>query len=296
MRSTFLSTLLDVAKHNDKIFLLCGDLGYSVLEPFAAAFPQRFLNVGIAEQNMIAVASGLAKEGYNVFVYSLGNFPTLRCLEQIRYDVCYHNLSVKVVAVGGGYSYGPLGTSHHTTEDFGVLRTLPRMRVAAPGDPHETAAITRYYGSLAGPGYLRLNKTGEFCVHQQSLEPVGPTTYCLKKGKKTAVLANGSMLQDVFQDPRFELNQWALFSVPFVKPMDLDWLVGLAQEFEELISLEEHQLSCGFGSALAEGLMDLYSQGKISRVPRLKRVAIPDVFVEHSGSQAYLKATVGLKL
>src|SRR5579871_6353007 len=114
MRTAFIQKLLEMAQTNERVFLVCGDLGYSVLEPFAQRFPDRFLNAGVAEQNMTGMAAGLAKEGYNVFTYSIGNFPTLRCLEQIRYNVCYHQLNVKIVAVGGGFAYGPLGTSHHT--------------------------------------------------------------------------------------------------------------------------------------------------------------------------------------
>src|ERR1700712_4450462 len=118
MRTAFIDQLTEEAKKNDKVFLLVGDLGYSVIEEFAELFPDRFLNVGIAEQNMTGIAAGLAMEGYTVFTYSIGNFPTLRCMEQIRYDVCYHNLNVKIVAVGGGYAYASLGPSHHATEEL----------------------------------------------------------------------------------------------------------------------------------------------------------------------------------
>ena len=136
MRTAFIEQLIKEAESNKKIFLLVGDLGYSVVEPFAEKYPDRFLNVGIAEQNMTGVAAGLAMEGYNVFTYSIGNFPTLRCMEQIRYDVCYHNLSVKIVAVGAGYAYGSLGASHHTTEDVAMMRSIPNMEIISPCDPN----------------------------------------------------------------------------------------------------------------------------------------------------------------
>ena len=145
MRTAFISQLIVEAKANENIFLLVGDLGFSVVEPFADLFPDRYLNVGIAEQNMAGIAAGLAIEGYCVYIYSIGNFPTLRCMEQIRYDICYHNLNVKIVAVGGGYAYGPLGASHHATEEIGMIRTLPNMIVCAPGDPIETKAITKIF-------------------------------------------------------------------------------------------------------------------------------------------------------
>ncbi|HMV27734.1 MAG TPA: transketolase, partial [bacterium] len=127
MRTAFIQQLMSEAKRDERVFLLVGDLGYSVVEPFAESFPDRFLNIGVAEQNMAGIAAGLAKEGYIPFIYSIGNFPTLRCLEQIRYDICYHALGVKIVSVGGGFAYGALGASHHGTEDLGILRTLPSM-------------------------------------------------------------------------------------------------------------------------------------------------------------------------
>ena len=143
MRTAFIEELIAQARIHPEVFLVVGDLGYGVVEPFAREFPERFLNAGVAEQNMTGIAAGLAREGYNVFTYSIANFPTLRCMEQIRYDVCYHEMSVKIVAVGGGYAYGPLGPSHHATEDLGMLRVIPNMVVAAPGDPVETRVVTR---------------------------------------------------------------------------------------------------------------------------------------------------------
>src|ERR1043165_2424780 len=134
MRTAFINELVLLARTNPKIFLVVGDLGFSVVEPFAKEFPDRFLNAGVAEQNMTGVAAGLASEGYHVFTYSIGNFPTLRCLEQIRNDVCYHELPVTVVAVGGGLAYGNLGYSHHAVQDLAVMRSLPRLTILAPAD------------------------------------------------------------------------------------------------------------------------------------------------------------------
>jgi len=165
MRNIFINTLCDLAEKAEDVFLLCGDLGYSVLDTFAEKFPNRCLNVGISEQNMITVASGLSAEGYNVFCYSIGNFPTLRCMEQIRYDVCYHNANVKVVAVGAGYAYGPLGVSHHTTEDIAMLRSLPGMLLCSPADPIEARLAADFMVRKNGPGYVRINKSGESNVH-----------------------------------------------------------------------------------------------------------------------------------
>jgi transketolase len=161
MRTTFIQTLCEIAERDERVWLLTADLGYSVLEPFAERFPSRFLNVGVAEQNMIGVAAGLAHSGKMPFVYSIANFPTLRCFEQIRNDVCYHEANVKIVAVGGGFAYGAQGYTHHGVEDLGVMRLLPNMIVVAPGDPVETRGATLAMAAHRGPCYLRLGKARE---------------------------------------------------------------------------------------------------------------------------------------
>src|SRR5437879_1465688 len=165
MRDTFVSALLELARKDTRISLLTGDLGFGVLDKFSSELPRQYVNVGVAEQNMTGVAVGMALTGRIVFTYSIGNFPTLRCLEQIRNDVCYHEANVKVVTVGGGFAYGGLGISHHATEDLAVMRALPNMVVVAPGDPVETDAATRAVALGRGPSYLRLGRAGERAVH-----------------------------------------------------------------------------------------------------------------------------------
>ena len=170
MRTAFIDQLIKETRKNDKIFLLVGDLGYNVIEPFANEFPNRFRNVGIAEQNMAGVAAGLAMSGFNVYFYSIGNFPTLRCIEQIRNDIAYHHANVKVVAVGGGYAYGDLGATHHATEALGMLRTIPDMVVCSPSDPIETRALTTLSSTYEGPMYIQLGKAGEKLIHENELK------------------------------------------------------------------------------------------------------------------------------
>lgn len=296
MRTAFIQQLVEEAKINDKIFLLVGDLGYSVVEPFAELFPDRFLNVGIAEQNMTGIAAGLAMEGYNVFTYSIGNFPTLRCMEQIRYDVCYHNLNVKIVAVGGGYSYGPLGTSHHTTEDLGMLRVIPNMSVCAPGDPVEARKITTMLCNSTTPAYLRLGKAGEPKVHDEELEIKWGKMIEVKQGTKTAVLSTGGILKYCSDFITENNNSWGLYSVPFVKPLDSDTLIDICQQYEEIITIEEHQKTGGLGSAVLESINELKNQKKIVTPPTIRVVAIPDIFIGFAGTQDYLREVVGLNL
>jgi len=289
MRTAFITQLITEARKNEKVFLVVGDLGFSVVEPFAKEFPARFLNAGVAEQNMTGIAAGLAMEGYTVFTYSIGNFPTLRCMEQIRYDVCYHNLNVKIVAVGGGYVYGPLGASHHATEELGMLRTIPNLTVCAPGDPVETRAITSSIIKHSGPCYLRLGKAGEPIVHKNEIEVGFGKLLKVIEGKKTAILSTGAMLKYSYDFIQNNELKWGLYSFPFIKPLDLEGLKTINDNYVKIITIEEHQRSSGFGSAILEGYNILEETNKISKCPKIKRIAIPDQFIGIAGSEAYLR-------
>jgi len=297
MRNTFVNTLYDLAGEAENVFLLCGDLGYSVLEPFAKKFPSRFLNVGIAEQNMIAVASGLSQEGYNVFCYSIGNFSTLRCMEQIRYDVCYNNANVKVVAVGAGYAYGPLGVSHHTTEDIAMLRALPGMLLCSPADAIEARLAADFMVRRNGPGYVRLNKSGEPSVHTSvPREFIPGKLLWVKEGQDVLVLTTGAITYSIYTELIRSHPDWALASVPFIGSYDSHFFIDLAKRFNRIVTVEEHQLNGGFGSSILEALGDLYSNGKLRRMPKLRRLVIPNSFISKSGNQEYLRSLAGLTL
>lgn len=293
MRTNFINQLIEEARHNDKIFLLVGDLGYHVIEPFAEEFPDRFLNVGIAEQNMAGIAAGLAMTGYNVYFYSIGNFPTIRCLEQIRNDIAYHQASVKVVSVGAGYAYGSLGATHQATEEIGALRVLPNMVVATPGDPLEARAITKISASYDGPMYIRLGKAGEKIVHTEdhiNLKIGDICSVITREGKQTAVLACGNILDAALRQINDENLNYDLYSVPFVKPINKEQLINIVKTHPAgLITIEEHQKSCGMGAAIVEVLNDLYYEGDIEVYPKVKRIAIPDEFASVVGTQNYLR-------
>ena len=297
MRTAFIQQLVEEAKHNDKIFLIVGDLGFNVVEEFATLFPDRFLNAGVAEQNIVGLASGLAIEGYTVYIYSIGNFPTLRCMEQIRYDIAYHNLNVKIVAVGGGYAYGTLGTSHHATEELGMLRTIPNMIVCAPGDPIETKAMVKWTTQYRGPAYLRLGKAGEPIVHKEEINNLHiGDILSIKKGTSTAILSTGSMLSYAHDFILNNKTNASLYSCPFVKPINKVHLKNIAENYTEIITIEEHQASGGFGSAILELYNDLYQNNEISSFPRIKRIAIQDKFYNVSGSQNYLRKLAKLEI
>ena len=294
MRNTFAKALVELARKDESIFLITGDLGFSVLEPFAEAYPERYLNIGIAEQNMMGVAAGLAKEGYNVFTYSIGNFPTLRCMEQIRYDIAYHHLNVKVIAVGAGYAYGPLGVSHHTTEDIGMLRTIPNLTVTSPADPMEVKMITEEFCRTKGPGYMRINKTGEPWLHTSVPSWQGGRPYKLIEGREKLLISTGAMTQEAFKWAK--AKGYELWSFPVISPMTTDWIGPDLLKFSEIITVEEHQLRAGFGSAILEALSDAYASGKLSVYPKIRRIGIPNEFIGHSGSQDYLRKEAGLFL
>ena len=298
MRNTFINSLCDLAVINKDIFLLCGDLGFSVLEPFAERFPDRFLNVGIAEQNMTQIAAGLAKEGYNVFTYSIGNFATLRCMEQLRYDVCYHEANVKVVAVGSGYAYGSQGASHHATEDIAMMRSIPGMKVCSPADPCESRALAHFAAKYTGPAYIRINKSGEpFLYDPEYIIDLVPGKFLpIRKGIGTLVLSTGAITQSILAELKdFALN-YSLWSAPFIGDYIDKVMLDIAQEYEQIITVEEHQLNGGFGSSIIEWFSDAYAAGILDKMPKIIRIGIPNSFISFSGTQDYLRNRAGLTL
>src|SRR5437879_9322206 len=194
MRTAFIQTLNELADRDPRVCLVVGDLGFSVIEEFATKPPDQFGNAGVAEQNMIGLAAGMALTGKIVFTYSIGNFGTLRCLEQIRNDVCYHRANVKVVAVGGGLAYGNLGVTHHASEDVAIMRALPNMTVVTPGDPVEARLATRAVVAHGGPCYLRRGKTGEPVVHAEEPAFELGRAITMREGSDLTLIASGGML------------------------------------------------------------------------------------------------------
>ena len=290
MRTAFIKQLIEEAKTNDKIFLLIGDLGYNVVTPFAEAYPDRFINVGICEQNMVGIASGLAMNGYNVYLYSIGNFPTLRCIEQIRNDVCYYNGNVKVVSVGAGFAYGSSGVSHHATEDIGMMRTLPNMVICSPSDPSEAKAITHISAQYNGCMYIRLGKAGEKEIYTEPYSLKIGDIHCYQDSNSTsAVIASGSVMYYAINWIKENNIDTAVYSIPFVKPVNKDQLQKLASRHSNLIVMDEHQKSSGVASALLEQLSDLYTEGKIKQFPKVRRLEIDEQFIYIAGNQQYLR-------
>jgi len=294
MRAAFIRALLDLAERDDRIYLVVGDLGYSIVEPFVARFPARFLNVGVAEQNMTGIAAGMALCGKVVFTYSIANFPTLRCVEQIRNDVCYHNADVKIVSVGGGLGYGALGITHHATEDIAVMRALPHTVVVAPGDPIEAELATRAVVEQPGPCYLRLGKSGEPRIHQPGVDFSLGKAITVREGDDLCLIATGSMLSSAVKVAELLSRdgiQARVLSMHTIKPLDTEAVLGAARETSAIVTLEEHSVTGGLGSAVAETLAE-FNDVRVA----FKRLGLPPMFTSQVGSHDYLKAVYSLSV
>ena len=258
MRSAFIDELCSAAEKDTSIILVVGDLGFGVVEDFAKRFPKQFINAGVAEQNMMGLCAGLASEGCKVFAYSIANFPTFRCAEQIRNDIDYHQLPVTIVSVGGGLSYGSLGYSHHAIQDYALMRSMPNMLIASPGDPMEVRACMRFLIKNPQPSYLRLAKAGEPSMHLDvpNVEP-GVWVSVKKRFSTNTFLTTGGGLGLVFNqvDSQRELEKLSVHSLPLwgmkykaIQPFQVN-------NFEKIITVEDHLVDGGFGSWLIEALL-----------------------------------------
>jgi transketolase len=293
LRNAFINELFTLAEANDNIVLVVGDLGYSVVEPFAQRFPDRFLNAGVAEQNMTGLAAGMASEGFHVFTYSIANFPTFRCAEQIRNDVAYHQLPVTVVAVGGGLAYGALGYSHHSVQDYALIRAMPNMAIAAPGDPLEVRATMRHLVANPGPSFLRLGKAGEPEFHTQVPEVAPGRWLEVRSGAPggEAIVTTGAAL-------RYAVQRWetctgpkpTIYSMPLWGMADKPQQAEFASRFSIVRTMEDHLVDGGFGSWMLEALnADRRFTG------RVEIEALDPVVCGTVGSQAMLNELGGLR-
>ncbi len=290
MRDAFIKELLAQSATHEDSFLIVGDLGYSVIEPFAEQYGERFLNAGIAEQNMTGLAAGLAQTGFNVFTYSIANFPTIRCLEQIRNDVCYHKANVKVVSVGAGLAYGSLGYSHHAVQDIACLRSLPGMMMATPCDPLETQALVEFLCGNEGPAYLRLGKAKEPVVHAARPKIThAPAIVPIVEGSGRAVLACGSVAE--LGKRAAAMTGSALYSAALwsMDQATEEAIVSLIETYERVVVVEEHLKAGGFGSFVRECL-----ETRPDLQARVRCLHVHERVCGMVGSQHYLRTAGGL--
>ena len=292
MRTLLNKILVDIARKDKRIWMILADIGYGEIEPFRDAFPERWYNCGVAEQNMTGVACGVAMEGNIAITYSIANFPTLRCLEQIRNDVCYHNANVKIVIIGGGLAYGPLGVSHQATEDIAIMRALPNMVVFCPCDFAEAEAGVHAMIAHDGPFYYRCGYKKEPPVHQAPIDFEIGKAIQVRDGNDATIFFTGTVGNQVVPAAEALDKQGIhcrVVSLHTVKPIDRNAIVNAARETGAIVTVEEHQLQGGLGSAVAEVLCDEGVGPK-----KFLRLGLPDVYVSKVGTHEWLLDQYGL--
>lgn len=291
MRTTFVNTLKDLAKKDKRIFLLTGDLGFSIFEGYKKEFPHRFLNMGVAEQNMIGAAAGLALSGKIVFVYSIIPFVTMRCFEQIRNDLCMQKLNVKIVGMGAGVHYGTSGATHHAIEDIGIMRSLPNIAILSPSTKEETEYSLREAVNYSGVVYIRLSGidySDSSYTHKKFAIGRG---VMIKDGFDMTIMSTGGML-DVAQKVVVSFEREGIsvrfISMPSLKPFDAKIILESARKTKAIFTIEDHSVIGGLGSIVSEVLAE--SKYKVL----FHRFAFPDEFSTAIGSRDYLSDRCGL--
>lgn len=271
--------------------LLTGDLGFTVFEEFRDTLPAQFINMGVAEQNMMGVAAGLALTGKIVFAYSIPTFSTMRPFEQIRNDIASHNASVIIVGTGAGLSYSKAQLTHFAVEDIALMRTIPNMTILCPADPTEVVWATQTLIARRKPAYLRLGMKGEPTLYKEKPQLTFGKVSVLRNGSDCTILSTGNIVYNSLLAADILAKKGiraGVVSVHTIKPIDKPFLLALAQKTPLIITVEEHNLIGGFGSAVAEVIAG--SSGKA----KLLSLGVKDVFIRAVGSHAYLRTVVGL--
>ena len=291
MRDRFIQTLCSLAEADPRIMLITGDLGFAVLDEYRRRFPAQFINAGVAEQNMTLVATGMALEGHIVFTYSIGNFPTLRCLEMIRNDAAYHGANVKVVSVGGGFSYGPLGISHHATEDLAIMRSLPDVTCISPTSLGEVNEATKAIAKIAGTCFLRLDK--DKGPDGPSNEPfVVGRPRLLRAGRDVVLFTTGGILSEVMTAAGLLQEAGiacSVYSVHSLSPVEPNRFVDAARTHAAVVTVEEHTVTGGLGGMVLETLADAQALPA-----KFLRIGLDRCFSSIVGSQYHLRSVYGL--
>ena len=290
MRIAFINTLTELAAQNKDVMLVTGDLGFSVFEEFKEKFPDQYLNVGVAEQNMISVAAGLALSGKLPYVYSITTFATMRPYEQIRNDICYQNLPVVIIGGGSTFSYSTFGCTHMPLEDVSIMRTLPRMKVLVPGDPYEVKELILDTYKNRGPAYIRIAKRGEPQVHtNKTLVEIGKAV-TVREGNDATIIVSGGQLPNAVKAADSLAEQGIevrVVSMHTIKPLDEDVILD-ATKTKAIVTVEEHSLIGGLASAVAETLV------KNGKHTPIKSLGVTDEFPAGVGSSDYFMRRYGL--
>lgn len=260
MRDTFQKELINISKKNKELMLLTADLGFGVFDEFEKKFPKKYLNVGVAEQNLIGLSTGLAMSGKTVIAYSIANFLTLRCLEQIRNDAVYHNLNINLVSSGGGYTYGVLGMSHHATEDLSVLNCIPGLTIVAPCTKWETKEALKILLKIKGTTYLRLEKNASDLIPSKKKYVLGNLN-SYSKGSKLAIICIGGIFTECIKAVEIlkkDKLKISLYSMSSLKPIDEKNLIKKLKKYSCIMTVEENNFLGGLGSTIAS-IINKYS-------------------------------------
>lgn len=285
MRDIFIDSLFNLAKRDKNVFLITADLGFKIFDKFEKFLPKQYLNVGVAEQNMIGVATGIGLQDCKVFVYSIANFATMRCLEQIRNDAAYHNINLTIVASGGGFNYGSLGMSHHATEDIAIMRSLPNVKVYTPSSSWEVKNIMRFITKKKGVKYLRIEKESNIFPPKKYSKFIFEEPVVFKDGTDCNILCAGSILSECL-DAAFNLEDYNIsakvISINTIKPLS-NSLLSKLNNSQIIFSVEEHNRFGGLGSAINELLTEKLQSFKF------KIYGINDKYVSIVGDQKFLR-------
>lgn len=292
MRNAFASEITELAAHHPTLVMMMADIGNRLFDRYKATYPDRFLNCGVAEANMIGMAAGMAGCGLRPICYTIAPFITYRCLEQIRVDLCYHRQSVMIVGAGAGLSYSSLGVTHHSCEDIAMMRVLPGMTVLCPADSQEVRACLRASRRWDGPIYMRIGKKGERDVHTSVPDIIIGKAYPLQRGDDISLLSTGNMLPSALETARHLEQQGfsvEVASVHTVKPLDREYLHSVFSKCRLVATLEEHSILGGLGGAVAEWLTEMNS-------PRAQmiRFGSGDHFLDKACEQEHAREHYGI--
>ncbi len=292
MRNAFAAEITALGKSDPSIVLLSGDIGNKLFDNYKAAQADRFFNCGVAEQNMVGVAAGMALSGLRPVVYTINSFLIGRSFEQIRLDVCYHNLPVVLVGVGGGLGYASLGPTHHSLEDVAILKSLPNLTILCPADPVETRVMLREAVKQKGPVFIRIGKKGEEVMHKEPLSYKWGDAITITEGKDVCLLSTGVVLplaRDVAKKLSEKNITSRVVSVPMIKPLNEALLKSVFANFSAVVSVEEHFRIGGFGASVAEWLAD---QGP--QKATFLRYGTADEFMHEASTLEYAREKLGL--
>lgn len=287
MRATFTKILEELAQKDSNILLLTADLG-RFFKSFQEKLSKQFINCGVAEENMIGIASGLALSGKKIYCYSIIPFLIIRTLESIRINICYNNLNVKLMGAGGGLVYGTEGVTHQAIEDIAIMRALPNMTIVAPGDLLEIEAIARDSVNYPGPLYIRFGRDNPPKIHQNPPNLKIGQGIVLKEGEKIALISAGTLLFEAKKAAEKLAEKGikiTLVTMPTIKPIDKELLLNITKDHQVIFTLEDHSEIGGLGSAISEALPGFTS---------LRKIALPDEYSKYIGKSDYLYKCYGL--